>query len=306
MKMAKKQFGGVFAALLTPRKADDSVDIGALARLVQFQLSKGISSFALNGATGELCLTRPEHLRAMLEAVHFAGKGKATILCGVGASGIALARELAGIAEQEGAAGLLLPMPYFFRYGRQDLEAFCRAVASSTKLPILLYNLPQFGSGLEKETVRRLIADVPNIIGIKDSSGSLDILRDLTESGLDACRFVGNDPTLRPALHESVCDGVVSGIACVLPELILGLYAEGSRAAATEFDDCWRLLREVANKLDSQPTPWGLKWFAEARGLFEARFSQPLSADRAAEGMKLEEWFCEWFPSALPDGVINS
>jgi 4-hydroxy-tetrahydrodipicolinate synthase len=306
MKMGTKKFSGVFAALLTPRKADDSVDISALARLVQFQLSKGISSFALNGATGELCLARPEHLRAMLETVHFASNGKTTILCGVGAPGVSLARELAGIAEEEGAAGLLLPMPYFFRYQQEDLAAFCRAVAGSTKLPVLLYNLPQFGPGLDKETVRKLIAEVPNIIGIKDSGGSLDILRDLTESGLDACRLVGNDPVLRPALSEGVCDGVISGIACVLPELLLGLYAQGSHAAAAEFDDCWRLLREVARKLDSLPTPWALKWFAEARGLFEARFSQPLSAERAAQGVELEEWFCNWFPSAVPDGILDS
>lgn len=306
MKTETNKFSGVFSALLTPRRADDSVDIAALTRLVQFQLSKGISSFALNGATGELCLARPEHLRAMLEAVHFASKGKATILCGVGATGISLARELASIAEGEGAAGLLLPMPYFFRYEQDDLETFCRTAASSTKLPVLLYNLPQFGSGLEKETVRELIAEVPNIIGIKDSSGSLEILRDLTESGLDACRFVGNDPTLRPALHEKICDGVVSGIACVLPELILGLYAQGAHAASTEFDDCWRLLREVANKLDSLPTPWALKWFAEARGIFEAKFSQPLSAERAARGVELEEWFCGWFPSAVPQGILDS
>jgi len=306
MKTGTKKFSGVFSALLTPRRADDSVDIAALTRLVQFQSSKGISSFALNGATGELCLTRPEHLRAMLEAVHFASKGKATILCGIGATGISLARELAGIAEEEGAAGLLLPMPYFFRYEQEDLEAFCRAVADGTKLPVLLYNLPQFGPGLEKETVRKLIAELPNIIGIKDSSGSLEILRDLTESGLDTCRLVGNDPTLRPALHEKICDGVVSGIACVLPELILGLYAQGVHAASAEFDDCWRLLREVANKLDSLPTPWALKWFAEARGIFEAKFSQPLSAERAAQGVELEEWFCDWFPSAVPHGILDS
>jgi 4-hydroxy-tetrahydrodipicolinate synthase len=197
-------------------------------------------------------------------------------------------------------------MPYFFRYQQEDLDAFCRAVASSTQLPILLYNLPQFGSGLEKETVRRLIAEVPNIVGIKDSGGSLEILRDLTESGLNACRLVGNDPVLRPALSENACDGVVSGIACVLPELILGLYAEGRRAGAAEFDDCWRLLREVAKKMDSLPTPWALKWFAEARGIFGARFSQPLSTDRTAEGVKLEEWFCGWFSAAVPDGIIHS
>lgn len=90
---------------------------------------------------------------------------------------------MAAVAESSGASGLLLPMPWFFPYEQQDLEMFCREVASSTRLPILLYNLPQFTSGLTKATVRGLIRDVPNIVGIKDSAGSVEIVRDLTERG---------------------------------------------------------------------------------------------------------------------------
>ena len=94
---------------------------------------------------------------------------------------------------------------------------------------MLLYNLPQFTSGLSKETVRRLILEVPNIIGIKDSSGSLDILSDLTAHNVETCRIVGNDSALALALTQRVCDGVVSGVACALPETIQALYAEAER-----------------------------------------------------------------------------
>ena len=62
------------------------------------------------------------------------------------------------------------------------------------------------------ETVRRLIVEVPNIIGIKDSSGSLEILRDLTTHGVEACRIIGNDSALVQAMEEKICDGVVSGV----------------------------------------------------------------------------------------------
>lgn len=305
LQLAAKNFSGVFAALLTPRKHDDSVNVAALARLVEFLISKGIDSFALNGATGELPLAQPEHLQAMLKTVSKESRGKAKILCGIGGPSISAVHELAAIAEKEGAAGLLLPTPYYFRYQQEDLDAFCRAVAEQTAMPVLLYNLPQFSSGFEKETVRALIAEVPNIVGIKDSGGSLDILRDLTQNGLDACRIVGNDPILRPALSEGVCDGIVSGVACVLPELILGLFAQGGSAASAEFDDSWRRLREIANQLDSQPTPWALKWLAQARGIFEAKFSLPLSDGRASQGIELQRWFCNWFRSAIPGGTIT-
>jgi 4-hydroxy-tetrahydrodipicolinate synthase len=299
-----KEFSGVFAAVLTPRRADDAVDTDALARLIRFQLSKGISSFALNGATGEFCLTHPEELQIILQTVNEASGGSARMICGIGAPGVVLAQELAKVAQTHGAAGLLLPAPYFFRYQQQDLDAFSRTVAEATQLPVLLYNLPQFSSGFEKESVRSLIEEVPNIIGIKDSGGTLDILRDLTQHGVEACRIVGNDTALRGALSEGVCDGVVSGIACVLPELILKLYAQGSQAGDAKYDESWAWLREVAKQFDAMPTPWALKWIAEARGIFNASFAQPLGYARLKQGAGLKHWIAKAFPAMVPAGTL--
>jgi 4-hydroxy-tetrahydrodipicolinate synthase len=236
-------------------------------------------------------------LRVILGTVRDAGGVEAKILCGAGAAGSAQAIELAGIAEQEGAHGLLLPMPYFFPYQQGDLESFCRTVAAAARLPILLYNLPQFSSGLDKTTVRTLIAEVPNIIGIKDSSGSLDILRDLTLHNVEACRIVGNDSALGPALMEQVCDGVVSGVACALPELILALYAQAERVGSAEFNRASGLLSEFIEQLDAFPTPWGLKWIVEARGICNASFAQPVNSHRLAQAAAMAEWFRRWHPA---------
>jgi len=297
--MSSKQISGVYAAVLTPRLADNNVDVAALKKLIRFLLSKGISSFAMNGATGEFCLTDPDQFRTILATVKEASGGKASILCGVGAAGSALAMELAAIAQAADVAGLLLPMPYFFPYQQEDLDLFCRQVAASTELPILLYNLPQFTSGLKKETVRALITEVPNIIGIKDSSGSLEILRDLSEHGVDACRIVGNDGVLAQALIEQTCDGVVSGVACALPELILNLYRSGEQADSDEFRNFSRLLAEFIAQLEPFPTPWGLKWIVESRGVVQATFSQPVTAHRIAQSQQMISWFKEWLPSLL-------
>jgi 4-hydroxy-tetrahydrodipicolinate synthase len=303
--MGLKKVSGVYAAALTPRNADDSVNVMALTKLVRFLMSKGVSAFALNGATGEFCMTTPTQLQTLVATVRAASGGKGDILCGIGAASAMQAAKLAEIARAEGASGLLVPMPYFFRYQQEDLSAFCKEVAKSTDLPVLLYNLPQFSTGLEKETVRALIAEVLNIIGIKDSGGSLEILRDLTEHGLDACRIVGNDITLRPALGEGVCDGVISGIACVLPELTLALYAQGRRAVSGEFDDAWGLLRQFMRRLEAAPTPWGLKWAAEARGIMTATFSQPMNEFRRSQGLEMMAWFREWLPSVVPRGILS-
>jgi 4-hydroxy-tetrahydrodipicolinate synthase len=287
IEMTHKKFSGVYAAVLTPRGPDDSVDAAALAKLIEFLSSKGITKFALNGATGEFCLATPTQLQVLVATVR--------------APGSALAVKYADIAGAEGAAGLLLPTPYFFRYHQHDLAAFCTEVAMSAKMPVLLYNLPQFSSGFSKDTVRTLISEVPSIVGIKDSGGTLDILRELTAQGVEACRFVGNDINLRAALSEGVCDGVVSGVACVLPELVLRLYAQGERAASGEFDPDWDQLKHVVARLDAFPTPWALKWMAEARGVVPmAHFSQPVAASVAERAREMQEWFKGWLPTALP------
>lgn len=288
--MTSKVVSGVYAAVLTPRLADDNIDAAALTKLIHFLLSKGISSFAMNGATGEFCLTTPTQLRTILLTVQKASQGKANILCGVGAPGSALAIEFASIAQEMGVQGLLLPMPSFFPYQQEDLDLYCREVAKSTNLPVLLYNLPQFTSGLNKETVRTLITEVPNIIGIKDSSGSLDILRDLTVRGVDACRIVGNDSVLARALMEGVCDGVVSGVACAMPEITLELYRHNQATDSPEFCRASHLLDELIAQLDQFPTPWGLKWVVEARGIIPASFSQPVTAHRFAQSKQMSAW----------------
>lgn len=300
-QMTDRVVHGVYAALLTPRLKDDRVDASALTALVKFLMGKGISSFAVNGATGEYCLTTPDQLRTVLSTIREASNDQATVLCGVGAAGSALSIELAGIAQAANVKGLLLPMPYFFPYGQQDLESFCREIAGSTSLPVLLYNLPQFTSGLGEELVHKLILEVPNIVGIKDSGGSLDILGHLTRSGVKASRIVGNDNVLAAALVEGVCDGVVSGVACVLPELVSAQYHLSPTADKASFEKISSMMGEVIAQLNRLPTPWGLKWFAEARGVMQASFSQPQSSERLATGYEMSAWLKQRLPAMLSE-----
>ncbi len=290
---------GVYAAVLTPRRADDSVDAPALRGLLSFLAAQGITGFALNGATGEFPLTTPAQLDEVLTIARDVGGVDARILCGIGAPGSHSSIALAGVAQRHAVQALLLPMPFFFPYQQEDLDAFCRTVAAGTSLPVLLYNLPQFTTGLDKETVHQLISEVPNIIGIKDSSGSLDILQHLIEEGLGAVRIVGNDSALAPALREGFCDGVVSGVACVLPELIQSLFKVGGEPSSDEFEEQASLLTEFLQQLDPFPTPWGLKWVAQARGLLTASFAQPVTEHRRVQADALMAWFAEWFPVAM-------
>jgi 4-hydroxy-tetrahydrodipicolinate synthase len=198
---------------------------------------------------------------------------------------------LADAAQAAGANGLLLPMPYFFPYQQQDLIAFSQHVAAATELPLLLYNLPDFTTPLAPETTLQLLEET-RIGGIKDSSGNLDTLRLLHQSFPSANRILGNDGALYPALLENLCDGVVSGVASVLPELMVAFYRE----AATAPDSGTALalrdsLDAVLRWLSRFPVPWGLKLIAAERGFFTAEYALPLSPQRQADALEFQQWF---------------
>ena len=293
----RKPFHGIYAAVLTPRTAGGELDTDGLRAVLRFLTGSGVRRFAMNGATGEFPLTTPEQLRRVLATVREAAPD-AELLCGVGAAGLAQSVELARIADEAGVHGLLLPTPFYFPYRQDDLAAFCTEVAAATKLSILLYNLPQFSTGYSVDTVCDLIARVPNIVGIKDSSGSLDILRALTEQLPESCRMVGNDSVLAPALEQGLCDGIVSGVACAVPETIAGVYEAAPGSA--DFTRHRARLDEFIAQLGPLPTPWGLKLAVDARGVLPAVFAQPLSEQRLQEAERFKQWFRGWLPSGTP------
>ena len=285
---------GVTAAVITPRTPNGELDETALRGWLEFLMKRGIKGFAINGATGEFCLTTEPEFERLMAVVAETIQGRATMLAGVGAANAATSIRLARLAAKAGAEALLLPMPYFFPYSQGDLKTFSRTVAATAGAPVLLYNLPQFTTRLDPETSVELIRECEEIIGIKDSSGSLDTVRLLTAEGVAARRIIGNDGALAAAMVEGVADGVVSGVACVLPELMGQLWAQGSkRPKGEEFDELASTLRFFIEQLDHFPTPWGLKIIGEALGLAPARFPFPLSPERELKAREFARWFAD-------------
>lgn len=256
----------------------------------------GLRGYAINGATGEFTIVSDVDLDELVCAVRQESP-EAEILCGIGAGDLRLTVRRARVAQLAGAHAVLLPMPNFFPYRDDDLAAYVSAVASSVELPILLYNLPQFTSGLNVETILSLFAKHSNIVGIKDSSGSLDIVRAITAAGLTHSRLIGNDAALSPALTEGICDGVVSGVACTLPELMSSLFATGGHGDA--FETKSRLLNDFIDHLGPLPTPWGLKVTSAVRHFTHESYPFPLSGQREVEVAELRRWFKFWYVQKL-------
>jgi 4-hydroxy-tetrahydrodipicolinate synthase len=284
----------VYVALLTPRQPSGALDLLGLQRQIEFACAFGVLGFALNGATGEFPGTSERELEDLLGTA-MPVLGSREILCCIGSPSLQGTLARARLAKAAGAHAVLLPMPYFFPYSQTDLIAFGSAVADSFELPILLYNLPQFTSSLEVGSVLELMRRHSNIIGIKDSSGSLQILQAITEQGLGRKRMIGNDGVLSEALRNGLCDAVVSGVACVLPDLIGSFFRHAPNTPSFNLAD--RLLREFMVQLDRLPTPWGLKAASAARGITAGDYPLPLSADRRQETEALQAWLVEWLPA---------
>ena len=294
----KSPIRGVIAALLLPRDSDDQPIWDALEQNVAFLLRAGVKGVCINGATGEYTGASPsERLEAIRRARRIAGD-ELLILSGAGASRWAEAVHFVRGAALAGADSVLVPPPHFFKYEQEDLREFYRSISAESPVPVLLYNLPAFTTGLDPKVAAELIRTVPGIEGVKDSSGELKLLSILTNNVPTAVRFMGNDAVLGEALENQLCDGAVSGVAGVLPELTLALWRSGAERDMQALRRWSARLDNLLNRLDAFPTPWGLKFIAEFRGLARANPALPLSAKRRDQVEDFRCWFRGWWQDA--------
>jgi len=166
-------FGACLTAVVTPMRADGSLDLGGLQKLVAHLFDGGHDGVVVNGTTGESATTsdaeKVEIVRAAVEAVG----GRGTVLAGVGSNDTAHTRYAARAAADAGAHGLLVVTPYYNKPTQPGLVAHFIAVADATDLPVMLYDVPgRTGTAIAIETFLR-VAEHPHIVAVKDAKGDL-------------------------------------------------------------------------------------------------------------------------------------
>ncbi len=283
---------GLMAALPTPRSPDGGADLDAVERVASFALERGARGVVPCGGTGEYFDIPLAARRAILERVLRAAQGRGVVIAGIGTASVWESVRLAEHALGAGADAVLLPPPHFFRYRDAELLQFYRQAARRIGGPVLLYNLASFVSPIREDVAAELIAAEPNIVGIKDSSGRLAILRRLTCEGIPAIRIQGHDVRLADSLRQGLLDGAISGPASVVPELSASMFEtfgnEGEFAASAAF------YAEFIQRMEEFPYPWALKWVAERRGLGAAWLPFPLSREQEAAANRFRAGFDDW------------
>lgn len=259
---------GIFPPLTTPFARDGAVDVGALATNVQKYNRTGLAGYVVVGSTGESVYLRESEKVKCWETVRSAASADKILIAGTGcestAETIVLTRRAAGLGYQ----AALVRTPSYFKSQMTEaaLEHHFRAVADASSISVLIYSVPQFtGLAVEAPLVARL-AEHPNIIGLKESSGEMrrmaDILRAVPQ---DFQVLVGS----ALILFDSLCLGARGGIlavACALPELCVGLHAAHTRGDNERARTLQQRLREPTTAVTSRHGVAGLKFFMELLG----------------------------------------
>ena len=292
-----KPLRGLLAALLTHRKAggEGYVDFGALERNADFALSNGADGIVPCGGTGEYFALSARQREEIFEVLAPVVHGRGHLIAGIGSARLEESVRLARHAFANGANAVLLPPPHFFRYGQAELAQFYREAAAAIGGPMLIYNLAGFVSPVSPATAVNLLQTEEHIVGLKDSSGDLSMLRLIEKKRIPCVGFQGHDMRLAESIRENLADGAISGPASVVPEALAPLLespidSPPFMAAATRLD-------EFLDRLQRLPYPWVLKWAASLRGFGNASLPFPLGHEHIEAKRQFESWFERWLAS---------
>jgi 4-hydroxy-tetrahydrodipicolinate synthase len=221
-------FHGSLTALITPMNDDGSVDFGAYARLVDWQIAEGTSGLVPVGTTGESPVLSHEEHKQVVEAAVAAARGRVPVMAGAGSNSTAEAIHLAQHAEKAGADAVLVVTPYYNKPTQEGLFRHYEAIAKSMALPIFIYNIPgRSVIDMSVETMARL-AQLPNIAGVKDATANLTRpLHTLRACGPDFIQLSGEDHTVLSYLAAGG-HGCISVTANVAPRLCAEMHAAWS------------------------------------------------------------------------------
>ncbi|MBS1222254.1 MAG: dihydrodipicolinate synthase [Proteobacteria bacterium] len=269
-------FRGSMVAVVTPMAADGALDFEALARLVEFHIENGTDAIISVGTTGESATVDfEEHIQVVRRVVELVGS-RIPVIAGTGANSTTEALHLTQGAMEAGADACLLVTPYYNKPTQEGLYRHYKLIADSVAIPQILYNVPgRTACDLKPETVERL-AEIPNIVGIKEAS-TLERIQDLVRRLGDRMDVYSGDDGIAAEAMLTGAKGVISVTANVAPRLMHEMATAalaGNRAQAEAINSRLAGLHK-ALFVESNPIP--VKWAVQQLGLIPPGIRLPLT-----------------------------
>ena len=280
-------FTGLGTALITPFMPGGAIDEAAVTKLAARQVDAGVHFVVPCGTTGEAPTMSADEKRRVVELVANAVEGRAMVLGGAGGYDTREVIHAVKDLEAAGAHGVLSVTPYYNKPTQEGLYQHYKAIAESTKLPIILYNVPgRTGCNLEPATVVRL-AQIPNIVGVKEASGNMTQM-------VEICRLVpsdfivlSGDDALTLPLMAIGGKGIISVISNEVPSEMVQMVESAERGdfvTARRWHHALAALMQV-NFVEANPIP--VKFAMAAMGLCEDVFRLPMVPPSEASQQKI-------------------
>ena len=282
-------FTGCGTALVTPFRRDQSLDEETFRKLVRRQIDAGIDFLVPCGTTGESpTLTRFEHLRIVEIAVEESG-GKVPVLAGAGGYNTQEVIELAREIEERDADGILSVTPYYNKPSQEGLYQHYRAIASATRLPIVVYSVQgRTGVNVEPATLARL-AEIETIVGVKEASGNIAQMANVIHEVPSHFNVLSGDDSITIPLIALGGRGVISVASNEIPGPMTQLAQaclRGDFETARAIQARYLPLMNI-NFVESNPIP--VKAAMGLMGLLDAVYRLPMCAPSAANLAKIEK-----------------
>lgn len=284
---------GCGTALATPFSEDGTLDVDALRGLVEFQLSEGIDFLVPCGTTGEAPTLEHEEYLGVVRVVTEEAKGKVPVIAGAGGNNTKKICSLVQDLQTLGVQGILSVAPYYNKPTQEGLYRHFRAIADSTDLPVILYNVPsRTSSNILPETVARL-AEIPNIIGIKEASGSITQQMEVLRLVPPNFRVLSGDDAFTFPMMALGGAGVISVVSNEIPRQMTSLahlMLEGKYDEARKLNARLLPLMQV-NFIETNPIP--VKAALAMMGKIKEVYRLPMCAMKPENRAKLEKVLAE-------------
>ena len=272
-----KELFGSYVAIVTPMLDDGSVDYVALDRLIEFHIENGTHGIVSVGTTGESAtLSVEEHLSVVEHTVKKAAS-RIPIIAGTGANSTSEAVHLTKLAQGVGVDACLLVVPYYNKPTQEGLYQHFRTIADSVAVPQILYNVPgRTVLSMENSTTERL-ADIENIIGIKDATGSMESGADLIKRVGDKISVVSGDDGTALELIKLGGKGNISVTANIAPKMMSDLCESGVNGDLETANAINQKLSAINGQLFCESNPIPVKWALQKMGLTQGGIRLPLT-----------------------------
>lgn len=275
--MKLNHFEGIMTALVTPLTEENTVDVPKLEKLIDFQLENGVKGLLILGGTGEYtALTMEVREQAVRETVRYTN-GRVPVVAGVLEPGIGECVKFCKACKAAGADGLLVLAPFYVHPTQEGIIDFFRAVDRAVDMPLLVYNIPyRTNVNVLPETVEKMVAEMPNIVGMKECSPSFGQAVELIHRVGDQICVLSGEEFLMSGEILMGARGAIMASANLVPDVWVRLY---ELAAARNTQELSALLKQyypLIKLLFKEINPGPLKYAMGRIGLDMGPVSIPL------------------------------